>query len=49
MAGRAGRKGIDEAGEAVMIVPPGNSTKLAALRALITVSSPHGVPAETQR
>ena len=39
MAGRAGRAGIDDAGEAVMIVPPGSAVMLAALRALINVSS----------
>ena len=37
MAGRAGRAGIDDAGEAVLIAPPGDKRTLAALHALITV------------
>ena len=37
MAGRAGRAGIDDAGEAVLIAPPGDKRTLAALQALVTV------------
>ncbi len=37
MAGRAGRAGIDDAGEAVLIAPEGDKSTLAALHALIMV------------
>ena len=37
MAGRAGRAGIDDAGEAVLIAPPGDRRTLTALQALVMV------------